>query len=226
MIIQDIDFAAMYKRHMTLSQRPAKSASVWDKKAQDLSARVASSPYTAEFVKRMDMHGASSLLDVGCGPGTIALAVADQLKQVHGLDYSRGMLACMAEQAVVQGLNHVHTHLLAWEDSWDTVPVCDIVVASRSSLVADMAGALEKMTAHARLRCYMTHLVGGNFRGADVSASQSPSGPGLPDYIYIINILYAMGLHARIDYINIPGRQDGSLMRWAFISWDVPCPAV
>ncbi len=221
MIINDIDFAAMYRLHMGLSQRPAKPASVWDDKALDLSARVINSPYADEFVKRMDTQGASSLLDVGCGPGTIALAVAGQLGQVHGLDYSTGMLACMADNAAAQGLDQVHTHLLAWEDSWDTVPMCDIVVASRSSLVADMAGALAKMTAHARLRCYMTHLVGGNFGGAAGKLTERGQA-ALPDYIYIINILYGMGLHPRVDYIVIPGRQDGAFMRWAFISWDVP----
>ncbi|MBP6018634.1 MAG: methyltransferase domain-containing protein [Burkholderiaceae bacterium] len=220
MIISDLDFAAMYKLHMGLSQRPAKPASVWDDKALDLSARVMNSPYSDEFVKRMDLQGASSLLDVGCGPGTIALAVAGQLDQVHGLDYSVGMLACMAENAAAQGLDHVQTHLLAWEDSWDTVPVCDIVVASRSSLVADMAGALAKMTAHARLRCYMTHLVGGSFGGAGSATLTGRQQGSLPDYIYIINILYGMGLHPRIDYIVIPGRLDGAVMRWAFISWD------
>lgn len=222
MIINDLDFAAMYKLHMGLSQRPAKPASVWDDKAQDLSTRVMNSPYSDEFVKRMTLQGASSLLDVGCGPGTIALAVAGQLDQVHGLDYSAGMLACMANNAAAQGLGQVHTHLLAWEDSWDSVPVCDIVVASRSSLVADMADALAKMTAHARLRCYMTHLVGGNFGGAVDGKLTGRSQASLPDYIYIINILYGMGLHPRVDYIVIPGRQDGSVMRWAFISWDVP----
>src|SRR5690625_5437715 len=166
MIISDVDFAAMYRRHMKRSDRPAKPASEWDARAKNLSGKVMdSSGYTFEFVRRMDLAGAESLLDIGCGPGTIALAVADQLDRVVGLDYSPAMLECMRDNAGTMGLGNVDTCLRAWEDDWTDVPVCDIVVASRSSMVPDMEQALGTMTRHARERCYVTHLVGGPFGG-------------------------------------------------------------
>lgn len=171
MIIDDVDFAAMYRRHMQRSDRPAKPASEWDARAKSLSGKVmdATSRYTREFVSKMDLSDACSLLDIGCGPGTIALAVADQLEQVVGLDYSPAMLQCMQDNAVTLGHENVQTCLRAWEDDWADVPVCDVVVASRSSMVPDMALALEKMNRHARKRCYMTHLVGGHFGDACVA---------------------------------------------------------
>ena len=44
------------------------------------------------FVSKINFEGAKSLLDVGCGPGTIALEAAPHLEAVYGLDYSSGML--------------------------------------------------------------------------------------------------------------------------------------
>ena len=224
MIISDIDFAEMYRRHMARSGRQAKSASEWDARAKNLSNKVMDSGYTHEFVRRMDLSDARSLLDIGCGPGTIALAVAAQLDHVVGLDYSPVMLECMRDNAAERGLSNVQTCLRAWEDDWDDVPVCDIVVASRSSMVPDMAQALAKMTAHARVRCYMTHLVGGHFGDAHVAREPGRQQRAIPDYIYIVNILFSMGLHPRVDYIEMPGRltdTGGEPMRWAFISWGV-----
>lgn len=212
MIISDVDFAAMYRRHMERSDRPAKPASEWDARAKSLSGKVmdASSGYTHEFVRRMDLSGAGSLLDIGCGPGTIALAVAGQLEQVVGLDYSPVMLECMRDNAAQLGFDHVRTCLRAWEDDWSDVPVCDIVVASRSSMVPDMEQALTKMTRHARQRCYMTHLVGGHFGDACVARVLGRQQRAFPDYIYIVNILYDMGLNPRLDYIELPGRLAGT----------------
>lgn len=210
MIIDDVDFAAMYRRHMNRSDRPAKAASEWDARAKSLSGKVMNSGYTREFVSRMQWRATDTMLDIGCGPGTIALAVADRMEQVVGLDYSPAMLACMRETAAEMGLQNVQTCLRAWEDDWSDVPVCDIVVASRSSMVPDMARALKKMTAHARRRCYMTHLAGGHFGDACVARVLGRQQRAFPDYIYIVNILYGMGMHPRVDYIELPGRLAGA----------------
>lgn len=210
MIISDIDFAAMYMRHMRLSDRPPKPASDWDARARKLGAQDSDNGYAQEFVRRMDLGDARTLLDVGCGAGTIALRVAAQLEQVIGLDYSAGMLERMRERAAAQNLNNVRTCLRAWDDDWSDVPQCDIVVASRSSMVPDMAYILEKMTNHARCRCYMTHLADGHFGDAAIAELLGRKKRAFPDYIYIVNLLHRMGIHPRLDYIVLPGRLAGT----------------
>jgi len=47
------------------------------------------------------------------------------------------------------GLDNVHPLQRAWEDDWSDVPVCGILIASRSGLVEDLDTALEKT--HRRL---------------------------------------------------------------------------
>ena len=89
--IDQIDFALLYREHLARADRTRKDASAWDSRAAGMASKALRSRYASEFVARMDLDGATSLLDVGCGPGTIGLAVAERLQRVVGLDYSAAM---------------------------------------------------------------------------------------------------------------------------------------
>ncbi|MCC7464537.1 MAG: class I SAM-dependent methyltransferase, partial [Gammaproteobacteria bacterium] len=161
MTIADIDFGRLYREHALAAARVPKPAAAWDARARELQHGGHQSRYAEEFIARMDLAGAATLLDVGCGPGTIGLPLAARLECVYGLDYSRAMLDALRANAAGRGLANVEALHRAWEDDWSDVPVCDIVVASRSTQVQDMAAALEKLDAKARRRVYLTHRVGG-----------------------------------------------------------------
>ncbi|MCK6683438.1 MAG: class I SAM-dependent methyltransferase [Thermoanaerobaculia bacterium] len=206
MTILDIDFGRMYRDHLAASGRRVKPPEAWDARAAEM-RRETDGRYMDEFVRRMDLSDCATLLDVGCGPGTIALAVADRLTRVYGLDYSPGMLNVMMESAAARGISNVEAIERAWEDDWTGVPACDVVVASRSTLVDDMADALAKLDARANRRVYLTSLVGGRFVDADVLEALGHAPPPLPDYIYVLNILYQMGRHPRVDYIEVENRR-------------------
>jgi SAM-dependent methyltransferase len=200
--IDDIDFRALWRTHMAASGRPAKPASHWDAQAVRLAGKPVRSAYADAFVSRMDLDGCASLLDVGCGAGTICLNVADRLQRVVGLDYSTGMLDALRANADAMGLVHIETIHRSWNDDWRDVPVCDIVVASRAALVTDIGDALEKLNGKARKRVYVTHLVGGHFLSSDIQRAIGRTIPALPDYIYLVNVLHAMGIDPRLDYIT------------------------
>ncbi len=202
MTIADIDFAALYRAHMASAGHP-KPAQTWDARADDMNKAGHASTYVREFIDRIDFSGCSSLLDVGCGTGAIALAAAPRLREVVGLDFSSRMLELLQANAAASGLAHVRAMQRAWEDDWHDVPRCDIVVASRSTAVTDMDDALAKLIAKARKRVYLTSLVGGRFIDPGVFAAIGrPVPPPLPDYIYIINLLHARDIHPRLDYIE------------------------
>ncbi|MCF8470222.1 MAG: hypothetical protein K9G30_05515, partial [Parvibaculum sp.] len=112
----------------------------------------------------------------------------------------------LLDNAAALGRNNVEALHLGWEDDWSAVPVCDIVVASRSTTVADMEAALHKLNDKARRRVYLTCLAGGRFIDPAVIDIVGRDVPALPDYIYIVNILYRMGIHPRLDYIEHEGR--------------------
>lgn len=208
--ISDIDFCDLYRRHMAVAGR-RKPPEAWDARAAEMNRSSDSGAYVEDFLRRMDFSGCRSLLDVGCGTGAIALAAAPRLREVVGIDYSPRMLELFDDNARVRGLGHVRSMRRAWEDDWTDVPRCDIVTASRSTAVMDMGDALAKLNRMAKKRVYLTSLVSGRFIDPSIlEIIGRPVPPATPNYIYIVNILHQMGIHARLDYIDYENRIKGA----------------
>lgn len=226
MLIDDIDFADLYRQQLALAHRTEKTPDHWDKRAEKMAENCASpqDSYLQQLVAKIDLRGAQSLFDMGCGPGTVALALADNLETVYGVDYSPGMLEVAARRARQQGADNVNWVRRAWEDNWDELPVCDVAVASRSTLVADMRQAMAKLNRQARLRVYTTHLVSTSFMSPVIQRALGREVVELPNYIYALNVLYQMGIYAQVDFIRGPNcQQDNSTyarfeenVKWSF----------
>lgn len=90
----------------------------------------------------------------------------------------------------------------AWEEDWSDLPRCDIAVASRSTLVADMRQAMSKLNNQARLRVYTTHLVSTSFVSPAIQRAAGREVIELPNYIFALNVLYQMGIYAHVDFIR------------------------
>jgi SAM-dependent methyltransferase len=204
MTLADIDFAALYREHMARVSERKKGAKDWDVRAPALSRTVSGSgsQYADAFLARMNFDGCATLLDVGCGPGAIALAASPRLERVYGLDFSQAMLDALTTHARDRGLVNIEPVLRAWEDDWSDVPVCDIAVASRSTMVTDLAAALAKLEAHARQRVYITMLAGGRFLGNEIYRAIGRDDEPMPDYIYAVNMLRQRGIHPDVAYLN------------------------
>lgn len=208
MTIAAIDFSRLYRDHMALAGKP-KTGSAWDIRAREMNRREKKSRYADEFIARMDLSDARTLLDVGCGSGAICLPLAARLERVIGLDYSQGMLDELKENIAAQGITNAESLYLAWEDDWSEVPECDIVVASRSTQVQDLGAALAKLDAKARKRVYLTHLVGGHSIDPRIFDAIGRQSRPMPDYIYALNILHSRDIHPRLSYLEGDGPLTG-----------------
>lgn len=216
MTIHDIDFGELYRQHVKAAGVRPKPPGAWDARAESMAEKVGDSSYVQEFCRRLDLSECTTLLDVGCGPGAIALALAPRMKTVYALDYSAKMLELLLRRAKALGVGNVVPIHRAWEEDWGDVPECDIVTASRSTAVTDMADALAKMDSKARRRAYLTNLVGGQFIDPEVARLLDRPRPAMPDFIYIVNILYQMGRLPRVDYIVSANRLAGATHGRAF----------
>lgn len=225
-MIDDINFGELYRQHVAMAQRQPKPPSAWDQRAAAMAGSCANpdNPYIKAFLVKMDLSDAQTLLDVGCGPATISLPLADRLEQVYGLDYSPGMLQVAAERAASMGIQHFTAIEKSWEDDWADVPVCDIVVASRSTMCRDMAAALTKLNQKAKKRVYTTHTVDKHFLDPSIVACIGREAVGFPNYIYTVNLLYQMGYLPKVDYIETPFCQEKATQLADFIrsvAWSV-----
>ncbi|MCW2256533.1 SAM-dependent methyltransferase [Providencia alcalifaciens] len=208
MLIDQLDFASMYQQHMQQAQRTRKEPAHWDKKAQQMAQTCANpqDPYLIRFRELIDFSDAKTLLDIGCGPGSVCLSLANHFTSVIGIDYSRGMLDAAQERANALNIHNAHFEQLAWEDSWENLPKMDIAVASRSTLVDDLKAALLKLNRQANLRVYTTHTVNPTFIDENIIREIGRDVIRLPTYIYAVNILHQLGINARIDFINSPDK--------------------
>ena len=182
-MLKAIDFAQLYRDHLARSGRRFKTPEDWDVKAEKIRTTVLESAYRTAFVSKVECSAGDTVLDVGCGPGTIALALAPQVKRVYALDYSQGMLDAMLKNAAQLQLHNVQPILASWEEDWEDVPVCDIAIVSRASIVADMDDALTKLNLHARKKVYMTQLVGGRFGSREIETLLGREDRSFPDHM-------------------------------------------
>lgn len=220
----EIDFNKLYVKQKQDSTFKIKSQDAWDKKAPSMNKKVHNSIYNDEFLSIINIQKCESLLDVGCGVGNLSLKLALKLKSVNSLDYSTGMLDILKQNAINQNLSNITTIKKSWYDSWEEIPKCDLVIASRSMEVVDMKEALKKLDNQASKRVYLSYKVGGSFLSDEILEVMQREVIKKPDYIYVVNILYSMGINASVNFVRSEGRSTVYTSEEDFIksvSWSI-----
>jgi ubiquinone/menaquinone biosynthesis C-methylase UbiE len=101
-----------------------------------------------ERVRGMRITPASRVLDIGAGPGTLAIPLAGIVRHVTAIEPSHGMLECLRENMAEYGIENISVIQKKWEDidsRTDLYGPYDVVVASYSLGFPDLRAALEKM---------------------------------------------------------------------------------
>ena len=199
----EIDWNAAWTR--AREERPRKrDASFWNKRAPSFSKHASESDYEKHFLEIMQPQPTWSVLDVGCGSGTLAVPLACRIASVAALDFSWDMLGILLQRCQDGGLKNVTTIHGSWEDDWNKLGIetYDVVIASRSIVVEDLHAALTKLNQAARQRVYISAMVGDGPNDRRIyDAVGRPLKRG-PDYIYVYNLLYQMGIFATISFIT------------------------
>ena len=203
--IQDIDFDALHRAQCEKSTFGSRSPADWDKRAEQRDRWTLGSDYSRAFLARMDLAGARTVLDIGCGSGNLAIPLAKDVRKVIALDFSPEMLRLLKKNCREAGVTNVEPHRLAWEDSWKGIPKVDIAVCSRAMGGRGLLASLKKMNRMARKRCYATIHAGGSFLSGEILDLLDREVAPRPDYIYAVNLLYQMGIRAKVDFLKSTG---------------------
>lgn len=202
--VAEIDWNQLWRASRRQRSCQAKGSCDWDRQAAGFARRNRDSVYIERLLARINPDPGATVLDVGCGPGTLALPLSRRVSRVTGLDFSAGMLAELSQRAAAEGIENITVVRGAWEDDWAALGLVphDITVASRSLAVDDLEAALRKLNHFARRQVFITDRVGsGPFDPAVFAAVGRPFVPG-PDYIITVNLLYRLGIKARVDFIG------------------------
>ncbi|HIJ89715.1 MAG: class I SAM-dependent methyltransferase [Desulfobulbaceae bacterium] len=206
---QDIDWDDMWRESRSQKSWKKKKNSDWDRRAASFAERNIDSPFVAQFMSRIRIEHDWTVLDVGCGPGTLAIPLAGQMRKVTALDYSASMLSELDKLAKGAGRNNIQTIQTSWDDDWQALGIGrhDVAIASRSLSVEDLKGALTKLNAWADKAVYVVDRVGAGPFDPDLFRAIGRNFQPGPDYIFTVNILYTLGIHAHVDFITLNNKR-------------------
>jgi len=199
--IEAIDFGYLYSVQRKASTHKMKDKASWDKKAKDMNKKIHNGTYNDTIVEKVNLEEVEDVLDVGCGPGTFALRFAPHVKKVYAFDFSQNMLNALVNNAKELNITNIETMQQDIEGSWKNIPKCDVVLASRCMEVDDIKSALVKLDSYAKKAVYLTFKVGKSYLDEELLNAMGREIVPKPDYIYLVNVLYQLGIHAKVEFI-------------------------
>lgn len=66
--------------------------------------------YCRKALEHVGYKGNGRVLDVACGPGTLSLLIHRDADEIHGIDFSPGMLECFNREIARRGIANITTH--------------------------------------------------------------------------------------------------------------------
>ena len=215
MRLEEIDWTVLWRE---AAGRPrdfprageAETRERWDYMAPRFRRWMDVDDYPALLLEKIRVEPDWSVLDVGCGTGSIALPLARKARQVTALDISGEMLGILRDDAKKESLTNITAVQCSWERALagKDYGQHDVVVASRSvGGTMDFRGAVEKLDRAARRFVYLT-VWGGGERGhhKGVHKLLGRPCPDVPDYVYAFNALYQMGIRANVEHLMCHSR--------------------
>jgi len=160
--------------------------------------------YVSIMLDRIEVKPGWTVLDIGSGPGTLAIPLAKKARSVTALDISPEMLKRLAANAAKSGLTNIKYLNSSWQDAFagGLVEKHDVVVASRSLMAGDVREALAGIVATAGRAAYLTFPIVHLPFDWEVYEAIGRGKKKPPPYIYIYNMLYQMGVMANVEILQ------------------------
>jgi SAM-dependent methyltransferase len=159
------DWNEIWKRRQELHERSKiqnDSSHNWDKKENaeryDRNAKSEYDDRVKTTIAALGITRDSRVLDIGAGPGTLAIPLAPLVREITAVEPGAGMVAILKDHAAKQGITNITCVQKVWEEvdlSRDLSGPYDIVIASLSLTMNDIREALHKMDAAS---CGSVHL--------------------------------------------------------------------
>ncbi len=215
-----IDWNDIWKELMTNQQRLDKSGDKnghWNKKenAERFWKRTQeNSEKTDSTLNELPLTPESRVLDIGSGPGRLAIPIAKKVSHVTAVEPAAGMMEILKENTKQQGIDNISCVSKRWEDidvENDIDAPYDVVIASFSLGMPDIKEAIQKMLQASSKYVYL-YWFAGTTPWEEHSIALWPSlygknyVPG-PKCDVLYNLLYNMGIYPDVhvfsmDYTN------------------------
>ena len=161
-------------------------------------------------IKGLDIDRHSRVLDIGAGPGTLAIPLSPLVKEITAIEPGEGMIGILSDHIREKKITNITSIRKSWEEievSRDLSGTYDVVIASLSLTMHDMRAALRKMDDVSRKYVYLFWFVDPPFwekmyEDLWTPLHGSPWYPG-PKADCLFNVLYQMGIYANVEMMPL-----------------------
>lgn len=159
----------------------------------------------------LDLSKNMRVLDIGAGPGTLAIPLAPLVQDVTAVEPGAGMVEVLQQMCREKGISNISCVQKRWEDidpARDLDPPYDLVIASLSLTMEDIRAALKKMDAVSRQYVCLYWFVDMPFWERMYFDLWKPLHgetyyPG-PKADCVFEVLYQMGIYANVEMMVLP----------------------
>lgn len=200
---EEIDWAYFWRKKLESKKDRGKD---WNKAAPNFGKSARKDDYHTRLIEKINVSKDDTILDLGCGEGSITIPLAKRAKSVTGVDSAYKMLEILNEKAQKEGIGNIKTIEGDLTNiTIDNVGKHDIIVASRSlNGVLDIKETIANINEIAGKYVYIT-LFGPNnwkierefYEYIDKEYFEFPS------HRYFFNILIDMGIYPNVENLNI-----------------------
>jgi len=178
----------------------------WDEAAPGFYKRTKNDDYNIELFSKLKLENTDTVLDVGCGEGSITIPIAKKVKKVIGIDSSPKMLEYLKKRANTEKINNIKTILKPIEEiTYNDIGDVDVVVCSRSlNGIIPIEQVISELNKIANKYVFITIFGPENKKiEKDFDEELGIKTENFPDYNYFFNILFNMGIYANIERFEL-----------------------
>lgn len=197
----------------------------WDKAAAGFFKRTKKDDYNDALFDLLILDSEDTVLDVGCGEGSITIPLSKNVKKVIALDSSVKMLEYLEKRVNEQNITNIESLLKPIEEiKYDEIGDVDVVVCSRSlNGIVPIQEVLYELNKIANKYVFITVFGPENKKiERDFDRELGIKTENFPDYNYFFNILFNMGIYPNVvrfdldnyrEYDNIGEAMDNGRFR-------------
>ena len=197
----DVDWVAFWAEKLA-----SKKDKNWDEAAAGFYRRTKKDDYNDALFSKLILDENDTVLDVGCGEGSITIPIAKKVKKVIGIDSSPKMLEFLKKRAEDNEISNIESILMSIEDiSYSEIGDVDVIICSRSlNGIIPIDKVLTELNKIANKYVFITIFGPENKKiEKDFDREVNIKTEDFPNYNYFFNILFNMGIYANIERFDL-----------------------